>query len=383
MAETGTDTAAASYLAEVRVALADLPATEVAEILDDIGPHVAEVAAELGPEGQPGRLHERLGPPRQYAAELRAAAGYPSTAAPAPAAATTMTVPRLALWLLGAAVVLLPLAALTAGVRGFPALALLAMGVAGVSLLMVLRHQDGLAAVAALPEVGWLRERNPGGVIAEYARLFQPGWWLLRAGLAATALVYLAGGGVVAIALLTVPLALGSVWLGRRSQADRRWLWGVLPLNAFAVAFGLVVLAMAADGGINYRQYSGPYSEVTTPQFGNIYPYDSNGRPLSGVYLYDETGQPITSNYYNSCVPTGRIPVPANRYPQPEYDYDGGGECVVRSVVPTPAELPSDTAGAPTTGASTSGATATGAPTSGATGTPPAASAPPVPTTTK
>jgi uncharacterized membrane protein len=380
MADTGTETTAADYLSAVRAELADLPPTEVGEILDDIGPHVAEVATELGPEGQPAALHDRLGTPQRYAAELRAAAGYPAAAPPVPPRPTaTHNRPRLALALLVVAVVVLPLTALANGDEDeFAPLVLLAAALAGLSLLLVRRAQDGVASVAAMPEVTWLRERNPGGLVEEYARLFQPGWWLVRAGIVATGLVYLGRGGLLTVLLLTVPLALVSMWVGRRSQADRRWLWAVLPANAFVAAFGLVVAGTGTAWAVGGGGDSGYYQIGDVgPSFGNIYPYDSTGRPLTGVYLYDETGRPITlGNRYDECQPNSRLPVPANRYPLPEYEWDvDDGECVLRSVVPTPAELPpSATTGAPT-------AAPTAGPTGGTTAPGPGGGAPPAPTT--
>ena len=69
--------AAEEYLDGVRAALADLPAPEVAEILDDVRAHLADLTAELGGAADLAALTARLGPPSEYAAELRAAAGYP------------------------------------------------------------------------------------------------------------------------------------------------------------------------------------------------------------------------------------------------------------------------------------------------------------------
>lgn len=151
----------------------------------------------------------------------------------------------------------------------------------------------------------------------------------------------------VLLVLLTVPLLLGSVWLGRRTKADRRWLWAVLPLNVFAMVVGLIVLDMVPVERVTYVDFGdrGPAAvTVPVPAFGNVYPFDANGRPLSGVYLYDENGQPIISHYpVSECMPTGRVPVPANQFPQPVYEYDRSGECVPRSGVPTPSQLPTPT----------------------------------------
>ena len=62
------------YLAAVSRELADLPADERDDLLEDLDSHLHEVIAE----GE-GSLEQRLGPPAQYAAELRASAGLSSS----------------------------------------------------------------------------------------------------------------------------------------------------------------------------------------------------------------------------------------------------------------------------------------------------------------
>lgn len=389
MTDTGIDQAVENYLASVRAELADLPPAELGEILDDIGPHVAEVAGELEGDDPAAALRERLGPPEQYAAELRAAAGYPPRAVAPPVTTRSALSPaRLGLWLLaGACLVMLPAGGVLQPDAMFVLLLLAGAG-AGVSLLVVTRSPGGVAAVGELPEVGWLRGRNPGGTVEEYARLFQPGWWLVRAGLAAAAIAWFAAGGTSAlvILLLAVPLAVGSVWLGRRSQADRRWLWVVLPLNVFAVMLGLALLERG--GPYQYGGSQVVYQDVRP--YSNIYPYDSTGRPLSGVFLYDQNGQPITvEDYYGQDCLRGRVPVPANQFPRPEFDYDVNGECVVRTVTPTPSQLPSASIAPPAPSGSTAptAPTATSAPPAGATSVAPSLSpsvpGAPAPSTTK
>ena len=59
-----------AYARDVRAELADVPAERLAELLDDLEEHLVEVAGE---GGEP--LTVRLGPPAEYAAELRRAAG--------------------------------------------------------------------------------------------------------------------------------------------------------------------------------------------------------------------------------------------------------------------------------------------------------------------
>jgi hypothetical protein len=65
------------YLAAVRAALADLPEEEREDLLTDVRASLVEAAAESG-----GNVAARVGPPEEFAAELRAAAGLH---APAPA----------------------------------------------------------------------------------------------------------------------------------------------------------------------------------------------------------------------------------------------------------------------------------------------------------
>lgn len=69
-----------AYARQVRAALADVPADRLTELLDDLEDHLVEVAAECG---EP--LAVRLGPPAEYAAELRRAAGLAEPAATADA----------------------------------------------------------------------------------------------------------------------------------------------------------------------------------------------------------------------------------------------------------------------------------------------------------
>src|SRR5712692_6231268 len=60
----------ATYASSVRAALSDLPPDQAEVLLEDLEDHLREVASEAG-----GPLAERLGPPEQYAQELRAAYG--------------------------------------------------------------------------------------------------------------------------------------------------------------------------------------------------------------------------------------------------------------------------------------------------------------------
>ena len=66
----------AAYVREVRAELTDLPAEDVDDLTGGMEADLSELAAESG-----GDLIGRLGSPRLYAAELRAAAGLPERVA--------------------------------------------------------------------------------------------------------------------------------------------------------------------------------------------------------------------------------------------------------------------------------------------------------------
>jgi hypothetical protein len=325
----GARAAVSSYLDGMRKALNDLPAAEVEEIMEDVGPHVAEVADELGDEDLGRRLAERLGSPEEYAAELRAAAGYPSRVARPESAGTGVA--AFALLALATAVVI----AFFIGFAGprVPGLPLVAAGgLALVSLLVLLRLPGGIPRFVELIEPVWLRptvEARSRGAVGTYARLLQPSWWLARAGIAAVVAVFVfdtrQDAGPLPLLAVFAAFAVGSVWLGRRSQADRRWLWGVLPLNAFALGLGLYLLGQSPFPMVYYYGASAGDSvrTISPPGYENVFVYDRDGKPLTDVYLYDQNGQPITPHYQvESCTPR-----PANLYPKPAVEYAADGTC--------------------------------------------------------
>lgn len=221
----------ASYLDRVRAALADLPAADRDELLDDLESHLAEVAGE-----DDGSLVSRLGPPEQYADELRSSAGLPIRGGPAPR-------------------------------RSVP---------------------DRLAEIRQEPQV---RQ------ILEFLPQLRPGWWVLRGVLVAWLLVSLVGGLVLILplAVLAVPLSVG---LGRRSQAEHRTRRAALVVDVLIVALALYTLAAITSRSPDYvgdqpavsgtGGLVGPAGPVT-----NIYPYAKDGTPLRDVLLYDQFGQPV------------------------------------------------------------------------------------------
>ena len=272
------DGEAATYASAVRDALADLPPTEREEVCEDLDGYLADVMEELGEDAPAGALLARLGPPEAYAAELRAAAGYPSA---------TDT---------------------DALARPRPP---------GLLALARLRARAAGSAV-----VGWV-EGLPGGVaLVTLLRELRPAWWVARAWIIVLALDWVFGGGPRAPfpsafgagqlgGFLLVVLAIaGSVWLGRRASRSRPVRLWSLPVNVLAV-LALLPMTSELSNAVEERNRGG-YAEVVYMPSGelthedgapirNIYPFDSAGTPLSGVYLFDQDGRRIDNLASPDC----------------------------------------------------------------------------------
>jgi hypothetical protein len=246
----------AEYLEAVRAATRDLPAEQRDELLDDLATHLAEVAAE-----SPAPLRHRLGPPEEYAAELRAAAaGAPEST----------------------------------GVRQTIRRQLAAHWQRLQSRLAVLDRRFG-------PLLGYEQ-------VTDYTRLLVPAWWLLRGYLAAMLLVYyldyngqvgllprLGGSTLAGLVILAVFIG-GSIWLAHRSARWSRWPRRVLTLgSALMVLFGAIGF-VALDDRQRYG-VPGPYREVLWrdpyQDVSDIYVVDEHGQLLTNVILLDQNGRPI------------------------------------------------------------------------------------------
>ncbi len=268
----------AGYELRVRDALADLPADEVEELIQDLRAHLADVNAEF-PEGADEQsLVDRLGPPDRYAAELRAAAGFEPPG---------IVRPTLRQWL-------------TARYR---------------------RLQDH-------PWPSWVREGAP---------YVQVGWWVVRGWLLGYAVSmgvtdqdtmspvpYLkvsAGwlGLVIILASIAASIVVGHVLKKRREQ---RWVLLMIPVNVLAL-IGLGVLGFGYHS--DYTQYPTSAADFAGDDMligpggtsvSNIYPFDRDGRAITEVYLYDQDGHPI-SLLRDSCEPSLDYPMD-NRFPRPQ-----------------------------------------------------------------
>ena len=240
----------AAYLAAVRSSLSDLPEAE----RDDL---VAEVEASLVESaGEGGSISARLGPPEEFAAELRSAAGLHDPVAPP---------------------------------RGPSQLALLA------------------ARLGSDPRVARLRS-----VAVELA----PIWWVARAYLAVGAVAYILDAGwstrypvvprfgtAEAGVALIVLAAVASVWVGlwmRRERspfsrltaaANAALVLAILPVTLDVTDTRahdlLVTMAYAPEPQVR------PDLASDGVKIDNIYPYSRDGKLLHDVLLYDGAGRPI------------------------------------------------------------------------------------------
>ncbi|MCP2260908.1 hypothetical protein LX15_004628 [Streptoalloteichus tenebrarius] len=379
-----------AYLERMRAALSDLPPGEVADVLEDVAPHLAEVAAELGGAPTVQALAERCGEPEAYAAELRAAAGYPEPSAGATPGTGGVIAARVAVWsvaayaalFLAAPPLLVAFEGFYGGFRKLLALAVLLLaGVAVVSTPFLRRTSAGVPEVKRLPEVRWalrwhgeLRRRAQS--VTSFLASLQPAWWVVRAVVAGLLASWLGPArshvltAVVVAAVVLVP----SLWLGGRSRADRRWLWLVVPANALAAGLCLTVvnvgsLAVPSYEIGNVASRTGLWHDDR--HVANLYVFDRDGKPLTDVYVYDQDGRPI--DLPGTFCDATRPAEEGNQYPRPMADYGGRGRCHQVEGVPFSVAIPKST---PSSSAK---------PPTSATPEPPASSAPsssPAPTTT-
>ncbi|GAB3600095.1 hypothetical protein GCM10027446_33060 [Angustibacter peucedani] len=236
----------AAYVAQVRAHLADLSPEVVEELSGGLEADLGDLAAESDVP-----LEQRVGPPSDYADELRAAAELP----PRPAGGRARVGPVEQLRT--------DLAGLTGSLRAQP----------------------------------WW----PG--VASFFTTVRPAWWVARALLAVWVVAEVLGlgsgllGWVLAAAAVVVSVELGR---GRWTNDAVRVL--TVLGNVVAVLVLLVFLGSQSSGGNDSVSYDGPYpgdalqdgvvtnngSTVT-----NLFAYDGEGRPLTGVQLFDQDGRPL------------------------------------------------------------------------------------------
>jgi len=242
-----------TYAAAVRAALSDLPPDQAEVLLEDLEDHLREVAAEAG-----GPLAERLGPPEQYAQELRAAYG----------------------------------GARASGKRQYPAL------------------RDLGRAIDRVTTSAWYRQ------LRTFLPELRPAWWVLRAYIVVLVITEAVSPthnirlipnpfsrrGLLEIVAAAIAIVV-SVRLGRRNRSLAKGgrvlaiagnvLIALMAVPALASMGTFPSFAMVESGGSGQatqgRALYMPDGPVT-----NIYPYSRDGKPLTDVLLYDQEGRALT-----------------------------------------------------------------------------------------
>ncbi|WP_433164557.1 HAAS signaling domain-containing protein [Kribbella sp. CA-247076] len=316
--------AVASYLAQVRAELSDLPPGELEDVLDDVSGHLTEVAAEFEAEPTAAALQERLGTPREYAAELRTAAGYPPRTQPVADRDAARKALRRGLLAATAGPFLVAVGIFSWSSDETLFFGLLGLGVLfaaaylGVRALgdndprIVLETPRGRRAAEA---IRGLVEQIPPNVRSELVTIGQPVWWVARGAIGGGGFFALFGAGAVAVVGALAGAAV-SIWIGRRTQQDRRWLWYVVPLNVVAAiavpAFLSAAYMGASFGFLNDYRGSGTTNYVPDGLFlngtpvSNIYPFDAQGKQVT-VRLYDQEGTPIALRPEDCEATYGRV----------------------------------------------------------------------------
>lgn len=286
----------AAYAAAVRSALTDLPASEADVLLEDLEDHLAEVGAE----GE-GSLADRLGPPEQYAQELRAAYG-------------------------------------------------------GQMSMRAARTSPRQAVRRTLE---WVRATRFYRELRAFLPQLRPAWWVLRAYLAVLIVTLaLSPGyplgplpnlgtkrGLAELAASAVAIWL-SIRLGQRRRALPK-LGGLVAVasNVLIAIIALPLLAGMANGplvdvmsqGLQTQQSFG--TAFSAGQVTNIYPYSKDGQPLNDVLLYDQDGRPLTLPSQGPD-PIAQYPMGAdgqpitNAYPLNERHPDGSSVAPPRVAIP-------------------------------------------------
>lgn len=258
-----TDTVT-DYAAAVRAALADIPPKDRAELLEDLEDHLEEIAAE---SNEP--LHERLGAPEAYAAELRAA--YIGGAA-RPSASSVL-----------------------------------------------------LARARA--ELG--RIKPPSGQdTARFLRELLILWWIMRAALAWLVLGVFFGERLwpdeVSDLFLGLLLLTGSIAVGLWTRDHTRNLGIRIPVICLNVVLIAAVFAAEPTWYVDELWNSEPSDSIPAQEaprpeadLSNIRVYDKDGKELKDVTLYDQEGRPITIEpaFPFAVKPSGK-PKPGNTYPK-------------------------------------------------------------------
>ena len=227
--KTDLDTRGNKFAAAVRSELADLSKTEIQELTDGLEADLEDRLAEEGSAFDPGS-------PVDYAAELRAAAGFSEKA----------------------------------GLRKF---------------------FKGIGFTPSL--VAWLRKRESTSIILDFGISIQPFWWVVRAYVAFWLISSLVGGDIYAwprdaVSYLTLTvLVVLSIQLGRKIWlVGKFWQAVLVPLNIFAIALSPVVLGSIANN-IAYAESLDNYSQELSSQRDGLRYF---GQEVTGIKAFTQNG---------------------------------------------------------------------------------------------
>jgi hypothetical protein len=230
-----------TYLARVRAALADVPADERDDLLAEVEASLHETASETG-----GSVAAQLGPPEDFAAELRSAAGLNPWSPPA-SSSLRETIERLLADRRMAATLrsLRELAPIWWAARGYVALAVLAL-LAGASWS---------SSHGAIPVIGSSK----------------------------------LGAALIALVLVA------SIALGLWSRRNPRARLGLAACNLLLLAATIPVLVHLSHrtqvpSEVTIQTVPTPGLAYNGSPVDNIYPFSRDGRLLHDVFLYTGAG---------------------------------------------------------------------------------------------
>ncbi|WP_159500974.1 hypothetical protein [Microbacterium sp. 18062] len=254
-----TPAAIAAFATAVRTHLDDLPADDVDDLLDGLEADLSDQAADSGDAFA-------LPDAAAYAAELRQAAGLPER-------------------------------------------------VDGPGPRVPLRERaEGYRAALA----GRIRTHSAGAWALDLLVSLRPVWWIVRgAALYVTVLTpavivlgatpFAATGGLGSTALSWIGLGaavLLSVQWGRGRWLPARWTRALRTIvNAVTAVVAVVMLISAptvfprlvSQSSTVYVDDSQPGLVLDGTRVRNLFPYDAEGNPLTGVQLFDDQGRPVTT----------------------------------------------------------------------------------------
>jgi hypothetical protein len=306
MSATSVPREVEEYVAAVRGQLADLPSAERDDLLAEVEASLVDTTEEgLGP------IAKRLGPPEEFAAELRAAAGLHQVLPPARPESR-----------------------------------------------LVRRLRDAARRAQAHPRIEAVRRLG---------QELAPLWWVLRAYLAVGAVAVGLGNdwssrvplvprfGSAELGLVVIGLAVAaSVWLGlylRRRGSP-------FPRLAAVANMALLLAAVPVAAEVtDTRGHDLLVSLAYAPQpqlpsglvydgvpVDNVYPYSRDGRLLHDVLLYDGAGRPLEIGIDRVLDPNRRVVVTNGNRPLlnvfPIRYYEPGTKRVARPNAAPYVELP-------------------------------------------